>query len=83
MKLELSEGTVYGEQYWTVAPHFPAHPPTWFKPEWDAMLAWCVDTYGPTPEDNVWTPGARWYVNNSRFWFRDSADREWFVLRWT
>lgn len=83
MKLELSEGAVYGEQYWTVMPLFPAHAPTWFKTEWDEMLTWCVSTFGPTPEDGVWTPAARWYVNSAKFWFKDAADRDWFVLRWS
>lgn len=79
----LSEGTVYGKRYWTVAPQFPAHIDTWFRTEWDVMLLWCVNTYGPTPEDGVWTPDARWYVNNAKFWFRDEQDRAWFVLKWT
>jgi hypothetical protein len=24
----------------------------------------------------------RWYMNNSKFWFRDKKDLEWFLLRW-
>lgn len=82
VQLETSEGTVYGARYYTVAPRFPAHPPTWYKPEWEAMLSWCIETFDPTPEDGVWTPGARWYVNNSKFWFRNEKDRDWFLLRW-
>ena len=50
---------------------------------WNNMIAWCVDTYGPTPKDGVWTPGQRWYVNNSRFWFRDIKDKDWFILKWS
>jgi hypothetical protein len=46
------------------------------------MVEWCVETYGPSPSDGVWTPGAKWYVNNSKFWFRTKEDLEWFVLRW-
>ena len=85
IKLDLSEGLVYGTQYWIVQPDiFDAVPPQrWYRQDWEDMVKWCVETYGPTPKSGVWTPGARWYVNNARFWFRDSADREWFVLKWT
>lgn len=82
MELEQSEGTVYGTRYHSIRPNFPAYAPTWFKAEWNSMVEWCVTTFGPTPEDGVWTPNARWYVNNARFWFRDTADLNWFVLRW-
>jgi hypothetical protein len=50
---------------------------------WNDMIEWATDTFGPTPKDGVWSPGARWYVNNARFWFREECDREWFVLRWS
>jgi hypothetical protein len=50
---------------------------------WNDMIVWATDTFGPTPEDGVWTPGARWYVNNARFWFREERDRDWFILRWS
>jgi len=49
---------------------------------WEKMITWTVETFGPTADDGVWTPGARWYVNNARFWFREEKDREWFLLRW-
>ena len=54
--------------------------------EWNEMIAWCVNTYGPsgTKENpGVWTPDERWYANNAKFWFREKADCEWFMLRWT
>ena len=50
---------------------------------WNEMIEWSTKTFGPAPEDGVWTGGARWYVNNARFWFRDEKDREWFILRWS
>jgi len=50
---------------------------------WNDMIEWATDTFGPTPKDGVWSPGARWYVNNARFWFKEERDREWFVLRWS
>lgn len=81
VNLKVDEGRVYGARYYTVAPEFP-HTLTWFNPNWEAMLSWCVTTFGPTPEDGVWTPEARWYVNHSKFWFRTEADRDWFLLKW-
>jgi len=84
MELELSEGHVYGTQYYTV------HPvPTWDLSRdwgnietWQAMMDWVIDTFGPGPEDGVWTPDARWYANSAKFWFKNKQDLEWFVLRW-
>jgi hypothetical protein len=82
MEFECLEGRIFGSRYYTVRPLFPAHAPTWFRKEWDDMLQWCVETYGPTPEDGVWTPGSRWYANNAKFWFRNEADQTLFVLKW-
>jgi hypothetical protein len=82
MTLEQSEGTIYGVKYYAISPIFPAHAPTWFKPEWNIIVEWCIDTYGPTPEDGVWTPAARWYVNNAKFWFRNERDMLLFLLKW-
>ena len=50
---------------------------------WEDMINWAFETYGPTPTDGIWTSGARWYVNNARFWFKDKKDLEWFILRWS
>lgn len=72
----LKEGTVYGEPYYTVVPTFS-------RTKWDSMRVWCIDTFGETPGDGVWTPGARWYENNQAFWFREQSDLAYFVLRWT
>jgi hypothetical protein len=81
MELICSDGTVFGARYHTVRPVFPAHAPTWFKPEWDIMVEWCVEKYGPSPSLFEPPPG-RWYVNNSRFWFRNEEDLTLFLLRW-
>lgn len=81
MELELTEGRVYGARYYTVKPVFEY----WWGVEpagWNEMMKWCVETYGPTPKDGVWTPNARWYMNNSKFWFRKKKDLEWFLLKW-
>lgn len=76
----LGHGTVYGEQYFTVAPPLAS-------PSWREMTEWCRDTFGET-EGSIWgdkipEPLARWYANNAKFWFRSEADRTWFVLRWS
>ena len=71
----VSEGTVYGEKYYTVIPTFS-------KIKWDNMAVWCTESFGETPAEGVWTPQARWYENNQRFWFRDKKDLEWFLLKW-
>ena len=81
MKLICDEGKVFGARYYTVNPVFEYWWGTEPK-EWNKMVEWCVDTYGPSPSDGLWTPGARWYVNNSKFWFRKIEDRSWFMLRW-
>jgi len=73
--LELDEGRVYGSRYLTVHPKNGWH--------WNEMMAWMVDTFGPTAHDGVWTPNMRWYANNAKFWFKNKKDRDWFVLRWS
>lgn len=80
MKIEQSEGTVYGHRYYNVRAH------GWMRGDnikWNEVFAWTIETYGPTPEDGVWTPDARWYANNGTFWFRDLEDVTMFVLRWS
>jgi hypothetical protein len=72
-----SEGTVYEQEYLTAKPAQPLS-----SAKWKEMEAWMVETFGPTAHDGVWTPNMRWYTNNSKFWFRDKKDLEWFLLRW-
>ena len=81
MIIEQGEGTVYGCRYYTVKPQVKLFMDP--NPDWNKIIAWAVETYGPTPENGVWTPNARWYVNNAKFWFRNLADVTMFVLRWS
>jgi len=84
MELTLQEGRIFGSRYYTIAPIFNfGEGHDWYNQHWNDMLVWCVETYGSTPQDGVWTPGARWYANNAKFWFRDKKDLEWFLLKWT
>ena len=77
----LGHGTVYGEQYYTVAP--PRAGVLWRD-----MAEWCEETFGPSTgsiwHDNL-APGSgeRWYQNNAKFWFRSEADQTWFILKWS
>jgi len=71
---EISEGRVHGARYLTVHPNNGAR--------WNEMMAWMVGTFGPSADDGIWTPDQRWYANNAKFWFRDTKDLEWFLLKW-
>jgi hypothetical protein len=79
MELKLDEGRVYGARYYTVQPG-----PFWdiTGTTWDSMMQWSISTFDHTPADGVWTPGARWYANNAKFWFRNESDRTMFVIKW-
>lgn len=76
--LKLTEGTVYGSQYYCVEP---------VGGIWHEMEAWCINTFDST-QGSIWgenpppEPAQRWYMNNRKFWFRDQADRLMFVMRW-
>ena len=60
VKMDLSQGTIYGARYWTVKPaiSWDVNGDWGNIRSWQEMLEWCVETFGPTPEDGVWTPGA-------------------------
>ena len=81
MELKLSTGTIAGQNYYTIYPVMLE----WRQSNsdiWNSMVEWCVNTFGPTSKNGVWELGGRWYVNNTRFWFRDEQDQLLFVLRW-
>jgi hypothetical protein len=81
MVIERSEGHVYGTRYWTVHPVLqPVHYSE--SKVWNDMMAWMVETFGPTSKDGVFTPSQRWYANNAKFWFRNEQDLTVFLLRW-
>ena len=74
-ELTLSEGRVYGARYLTVHPSN-----SW---QWNEMMNWMIQTFGPSAHDGVWTPNMRWYANNAKFWFRNEKDLTMFLLRWS
>lgn len=74
--IEVDEGTVYGQRYYTAAPLQAGL-------EWPQMMSWMIQTFGPvTAKDGLWTPNQRWYANNAKFLFREQADLTLFLLRW-
>ena len=75
-RLELTEGTVFGQKYYCVEPQGWI----WRDFEWKDMQKWCEETMERSP-DTI-TPNLRWYVNGGQFWFRDETDRTMFVMRW-
>ena len=59
--------------YW-VSPH------NYSGPEWLRMSQWMVETFGNTDWS---TPGGRWVGSDRKYWFRNAADRTFFILRWS
>ena len=74
----IDEGRVYGARYYTAQPQCEYGETI----PWYTMEDWIEEMFGSQPKDRVFTPGARWYANSSRFWFRNKEDLEWFILRW-
>ena len=80
-ELILGQGTAFDQTYYTI--YVNGRTVYGDYSIWEDMIVWATETFGPTPKDGVWTPNARWYVNNARFWFKEERDREWFLLRWS
>jgi hypothetical protein len=73
MDLIIEEGRVYGARYYTVQPMWA---------DWNQLEEWCISVFGTV--SSIWDKElGRWYMNGSRFWFREKKDLEWFILRWT
>jgi len=60
--------------------------PYWVKPcnyaskDWHEMGEWVVKTFGHSD----WaTEHGPWVASNYKYWFRDEADRTFFILRWS
>jgi hypothetical protein len=60
--------------------------PYWVKPhnyshkEWDEMDDWMREIFG---NDHWGIPNCRWVGSDRKYWFRDAADRTFFILRWS
>jgi hypothetical protein len=79
-RLKLDTIVIHDELYYEVKPVGWMHKD---ELQWNDMITWVVETFGPTAKDGVWTSGQRWYCNNARFYFKDIKDRDWFILRWS
>lgn len=84
MDLKIEEGRVYGARYYTVKPML-----VWGQDDanmWSTMEEWSITAFGKTTR-SIWADcphlSERWYMNNSKFWFREPKDLSWFVLRWS
>ena len=77
----LSRGTVYGVDYHCVEPRgIP----------WGDMEQWAEKQFGKP--GSIWDirrpyyetppPNSRYYMNDSKFWFKDQQDLITFLLRW-
>jgi hypothetical protein len=55
---------------------------TWrFSDEYNNIIAWCNDTFGPHPtKPDAWT---RWYVGLGVIHFRDEQDLVLYKLKWS
>jgi len=59
--------------------------PHWVKPcnysrkEWDDMGVWMVKTFG----NGDWMMDGVWVGSDRKYWFRNEADRTFFLLRWS
>jgi hypothetical protein len=67
------------------AEHQPKWPywvePRYYSEEaWLDMNTWMIDTFG---SGNWGIPNVRWVGSDRKYWFRDAADRTFFILRWS
>jgi len=59
--------------------------PYWVQPlyytvmEMHNMDKWVRATFG----DPTWADKGRWVGSNRKYWFRNEADRTFFILRWS
>ena len=51
--------------------------------EVEAFVDWCYNTFGSWSEYYESGFPHRWYFQNGNMWFRDDADVELFLLRWS
>jgi hypothetical protein len=60
--------------------------PYWVRPhnydekEWYDIDKWLLNIMG---DSNWHKENARWVGSNRKYWFRDEADRTFFILRWS
>ena len=76
-KLICTEGKIYGMRYHCVEP---------VGGSWLEMETWAISAFGNP--GSIWEnlmpePEQRWYMNDSKFWFRQEKDSTMFILKWS
>lgn len=78
---------IHGEPYYTVRPTAVIR-----IEQWDNMLEWAKQEFGTASEFrkgcvgqrvSVNKPGERYYIDNTRFWFRHKKECEKFLQYWS
>ena len=59
-------------------PHW-VQPCNYSRKEWDDMGGWMVTTFG----NGDWMMDGVWVGSDRKYWFRNEADRTFFILRWS
>ena len=60
--------------------------PYWVRPfnydesDWQAMSGWMTEIFG---DSNWLKENALWVGSDRKYWFRNEADRTFFLLRWS
>ena len=71
-KYKFSRAKWYEAEFWDLS----ALPDTSLKSKSD----WCKEQFGPHPKNiDAWS---RWYISDTKIYFRDEKDYQWFILRW-
>jgi hypothetical protein len=84
----------WGDGDWAIhdknlATGYAEHQPKWpywvaplnySEEAWLDMNVWMIDTFGSC---HWGIPNGRWVGSDRKYWFRDAADRTFFILRWS
>ena len=55
-------------------------PLNYSEEAWLDMNVWMIDTFGSC---HWGIPNGRWVGSDRKYWFRNAADRTFFILRWS
>ena len=84
----------WGDGDWAIhdknlATGYAEHQPKWpywvaplnySEEAWLDMNVWMIDTFGSC---HWGIPNGRWVGSDRKYWFRNAADRTFFILRWS
>ena len=83
MKLTTLTKTWNGTEYHCVNVRTSYWDYTENQPKSKVMHEWCENLFGPQGDPWDLESSARWYHNDSKFWFREERSRTLFMLRWS